>query len=134
MHPAFCFLLKYFANVASFFRGSTVLTEPKPSNVGDVSKRFFEIWLDSLGRGSAHRKDCVYTGQHNAERRGQTSITSAGHDPSTKRPSPTLDRVAPLTVYIVNIICLLCNPEVHCRFKKVPPLYNYMIHMNQVII
>jgi hypothetical protein len=34
----------------------------------------FDIWWDTLDGGSAQRKAYTYTGQHNTERRGQTSM------------------------------------------------------------
>jgi hypothetical protein len=35
---------------------------------------YFDIWYDSSDEWSARRKASTYTGQHNIERRGQTSM------------------------------------------------------------
>jgi hypothetical protein len=41
-----------------------------------------DIWYDSLDGGSARRKASTYTGQHNKEKRGHTSMPRAGFEPT----------------------------------------------------
>jgi hypothetical protein len=43
---------------------------------------FLDIWLDSLDGGSARREATPYTGQHNTEIRGHTSMPLAGFEPT----------------------------------------------------
>jgi len=42
----------------------------------------FDILVGLLGWGSAHRKSCTYTGQHNTEKRGYTFMPRAGFEPT----------------------------------------------------
>jgi hypothetical protein len=39
-----------------------------------------DSWLDSLDGGSARRKASTYTGQHNTEKYGNTSMPRAGFE------------------------------------------------------
>jgi hypothetical protein len=43
---------------------------------------FLDIWYDSLDGGSARHKSTTYTGQHNTEKRGHTSMPRAGFEPT----------------------------------------------------
>jgi hypothetical protein len=61
--------------------------------------RYLDIWYDSLDEWSARRKASTYTGQHNTERRGKTSMPWAGFEPTipaTNRPRPTPQTARPL--------------------------------------
>jgi hypothetical protein len=42
---------------------------------------FLNIWQDSSDGGSARRKATTYTGQHNTEKRGHTSMSRARFEP-----------------------------------------------------
>jgi hypothetical protein len=60
---------------------------------------YLDIWQDSSDEWSARRKASTYTGQHNTERRGQTSMLSARFEPTiptTNGPRPTPRSARPL--------------------------------------
>jgi hypothetical protein len=50
---------------------------------------FLDIWKDSLDGRSARRKATTYTGQHNTEKRGHTSMPGAGFE----RTIPEFERL-----------------------------------------
>jgi hypothetical protein len=95
---------------------------------------YLDIWYDSLNEWSARRKASTYTGQHNTERRGQTSVPWAGFEPTipaTNRPRPTpqtsrpevpsiiLFRVYLLIVYLTTLTQLkqLYNVELQDEYE-----------------
>jgi hypothetical protein len=60
---------------------------------------YLDIWYYSLDEWSARRRASTYTGQHNKDRRGQTSMPWAGFEPTilaTNRPRPTPQTARPL--------------------------------------
>jgi hypothetical protein len=78
--------------------GSTVLLD-----LGRLTyRRFIEIFrhmVGLLGRVISPSQTSTYTGQHNTERRGQTSMPYAGFEltiPATNRPRPTPQTARPL--------------------------------------
>jgi hypothetical protein len=59
-----------------------------------------------LGRVISRRKVSNYTGQHNTERRGLTSMPGAGFEPTipaTNRPRPTPQTARPLLERITPV-------------------------------
>jgi len=53
--------------------------------VMDSARKLLNIplhWEDSLGRGSTHRKACIYTEQHNTGKRGHASVSRQGFVPT----------------------------------------------------
>jgi hypothetical protein len=67
-----------------------------------IYRKFLELFrhmVGLLGEWSARRKASTYTGQHNTERRRQTSMPWAGLEPTiptTNRPRPTPQTARPL--------------------------------------
>jgi hypothetical protein len=67
---------------------------------------YLDKWQDSLDEWSARRKASTYTGQHNTERRGQTSMPWAAFEPTipaTNRPRPTPQTARPLWPTVRNM-------------------------------
>jgi hypothetical protein len=70
-----------------------------------------------LDRGSARRKASTYTGQHNTEKRGHTSMPLVGFEPTIPvfewpKTVRVLDRVATgtgtFTAYRMKLISVIC--------------------------
>jgi hypothetical protein len=79
------------ARVCVFLHVAPNLGELWPPPYVRFRGRIFDIWQDSLDEGSARRKVSTCTGQHNTERRGQTSMPQVGFKltiPVSKRSRP----------------------------------------------
>jgi hypothetical protein len=46
----------------------------------EIYESYLDIWQDSLDGGSARRKASTYTGQHNTEKGGHTSMPREGFE------------------------------------------------------
>jgi hypothetical protein len=73
-----------------------------------------DIWQDSLDGGSARRKASTYTGQHNTEKRGHTSMPRVGFEPKIpvfERPKTVRAQTARPLEPALNLITLLIFGE-----------------------
>jgi hypothetical protein len=86
----------------------------KKKKTSETYESILDIWYDSLDGGSARRKVTTYTGQHNTEKRGHTSMPRAGFEPTIpvfewSNTVRALDRVAIRTAMLYistrNLVC-----------------------------
>jgi hypothetical protein len=99
IQPFYCLTISYKPTTKYFFPW---LNSPwrtlAASHIGGFLS-YLDRRQDSLDEWSARRKASAYAGQHNTERREQTSMPWAGFEltiPATNRPRPTSQTVRPL--------------------------------------
>jgi hypothetical protein len=92
-----------------------------------------DIWKDSMDGGSARHKASIYTGRHNTEKRGHTSMTRVGFEPTIlvferSKTVRDLDRAA------MGTGCLLFNCSLSVSLPK--PIITsdfYNVHLPSIL-